>query len=70
MPSPTPAPSPVALDELLARSDLLTLHAPLTPDTRHLLGPEAIAATMSGPRVRLAPVERPLMWAPPAQEEK
>ncbi len=27
-----------SLDELLARSDFLSLHCPLTPDTRHLIG--------------------------------
>src|SRR5947209_13974689 len=28
----------VELDELLARSDFITIHVPLTGDTRHLLG--------------------------------
>ena len=32
----------VALDELLDRSDFVTLHAPLTPDTRGLIGREAL----------------------------
>src|SRR3989339_1486797 len=27
-----------SLDELLPRVDLLTIHAPLTPETRHLIG--------------------------------
>jgi glyoxylate reductase len=32
----------VALAELLERSDFVTLHCPLTPDTRRLIGPEAL----------------------------
>ena len=31
------------LDELLERSDFVTLHAPLTPETRGLIGDEALA---------------------------
>ena len=30
----------VSLDELLRRTDIVSLHAPLTPQTRHLLGPD------------------------------
>jgi glyoxylate reductase len=33
----------VPLDELLERSDFVTLHAPLTPDTRGLIGAEALS---------------------------
>jgi len=33
----------VALEELLERSDFVTLHCPLTPETRHLIGTEALA---------------------------
>jgi len=33
----------VALEELLERSDFVTLHCPLTPDTHHLIGAEALA---------------------------
>jgi D-3-phosphoglycerate dehydrogenase len=33
----------VSLDELLRRSDFLSLHAPLTPQTRHVLNDEAFA---------------------------
>lgn len=33
--------TPAAFDELLAESDYITLHCPLTPETRGLLGPEA-----------------------------
>jgi D-lactate dehydrogenase len=33
----------VVTDELLARSDVITLHVPLMPDTYHLIGDEAIA---------------------------
>jgi glyoxylate reductase len=33
----------VRLEELLVRSDFVTLHSPLTPDTRGLIGDEALA---------------------------
>lgn len=33
----------VSMDELLARSDYLSLHCPLNADTRHLIGAEALA---------------------------
>ncbi|GAA3160086.1 D-glycerate dehydrogenase [Blastococcus jejuensis] len=32
------------LDRLLAESDVVTLHCPLTPETRHLIGAEQLAA--------------------------
>ncbi len=32
----------VSLDELLGESDIVTLHCPLTPDTRHLINPQTI----------------------------
>jgi D-3-phosphoglycerate dehydrogenase len=35
--------TPVALDELLHRSDYLSIHAPLTPGTRHLIGAPELA---------------------------
>ncbi|HEX7097606.1 MAG TPA: C-terminal binding protein [Acidimicrobiia bacterium] len=42
--SPTPdLPELVDLDELLARSDIVSVHAPLTPQTRGIIGAEAIA---------------------------
>lgn len=34
----------VSFDELCARSDVLSIHAPLTPETRHIVGEDAIAA--------------------------
>jgi len=34
---------PASFDEVLAESDVITLHCPLTPETRGLLGPEAFA---------------------------
>lgn len=33
----------VSLDDLLSQSDLVTIHCPLTPDTRGLMGPEQFA---------------------------
>jgi D-3-phosphoglycerate dehydrogenase / 2-oxoglutarate reductase len=38
----------VDLDELLARSDAISLHARLTPETRHIIGREAIAKMRPG----------------------
>ncbi|MFL5541488.1 MAG: NAD(P)-dependent oxidoreductase, partial [Longimicrobiaceae bacterium] len=38
----------VSFYELLARSDVLTLHAPLTPKTRHAIGREALGRMRPG----------------------
>ncbi|RME92736.1 MAG: 2-hydroxyacid dehydrogenase [Bacteroidetes bacterium] len=38
----------VCLDELLARSAIISLHCPLTPDTRHLIKQESIAKMREG----------------------
>ena len=38
----------VSLDKLLAQSDILTLHCPLTPETHHLIDDEAIALMKPG----------------------
>ncbi len=38
----------VALEELYRESDIISLHVPLTPDTRHLVGPKALAAMKRG----------------------
>jgi D-lactate dehydrogenase len=38
----------VALDELLAASDIITLHCPLTPQTRHMIDANAIAHMKRG----------------------
>ncbi len=38
----------VPLDRLLAESDIVTLHCPLTPETRHLIGPTALARVRRG----------------------
>ena len=39
------------LDELLAASDFITLHAPLTPETEHLIRAETIARMRPGVRI-------------------
>ena len=36
------------LDELAARADILTLHCPLTPQTRHLVGPRLLELVKPG----------------------
>ncbi len=38
----------VSLDELLTRSDLMTIHCPLTPETRGMIGAEQFAMMKSG----------------------
>jgi len=38
----------VALDELLARADILSLHVPLTPETRHMIGARELALLPPG----------------------
>ncbi|MEE9276195.1 MAG: hydroxyacid dehydrogenase, partial [bacterium] len=39
---------PMGLDALLAASDIVSLHAPLTPGTRHLIGPRALRRMKKG----------------------
>jgi D-3-phosphoglycerate dehydrogenase len=41
----------VSLDELLGRSDFITLHAALTPDTQGLIGRGALSKTKAGVRI-------------------
>jgi D-3-phosphoglycerate dehydrogenase len=41
----------VPLDELLARADFVTLHVPLIPETRGLIGRERLARTKRGVRI-------------------
>lgn len=36
------------VDEILAQSDFITLHVPLTPDTRHMIGKDAFAKMKKG----------------------
>jgi len=38
-------------DEVLARADFLTVHTPLTPETRHLIGDAALARAPKGVRI-------------------
>ena len=40
---PPPGGAIVPLDDLLAESDYVSLHVPLTPETRHLIGAAALA---------------------------
>lgn len=40
--------APLALPELLASSDIVALHAPLTPETHHLIDREALAQMRDG----------------------
>jgi D-3-phosphoglycerate dehydrogenase len=42
---------PVSLADLFARSDVISLHIPLTPDTKNLINAEAIAAMRTGVRI-------------------
>ena len=41
----------VTLDELLARADFITLHTPMTSETRNILSAEALAKTKKGVRI-------------------
>ncbi len=41
----------VELDDLLARADFITLHTPMTPQTRNILSAEALAKTKPGVRI-------------------
>ncbi len=41
----------VVLDDLLARADFVTLHTPLTPETRYLISADAIARMKKGARL-------------------
>lgn len=41
----------VSLDELLATSDFISLHTPLTPETRKLLGPQEFSKMKRGARL-------------------
>lgn len=40
--------TPIDLEQLLATSDILSLHSPLTPDNLHFLNAESLATTKSG----------------------
>src|ERR1700729_2596194 len=41
----------VTLDDLLARADFITLHVPMTPETKNILSADAIAKTKKGVRI-------------------
>jgi D-3-phosphoglycerate dehydrogenase len=43
--------TPVSLDAALAEADILTLHVPLTDETRHMLDARALAAMRPGARL-------------------
>ena len=40
--------TPMGLDELFSTSDAVSLHSPLTPETRHLVGAERLAGVKDG----------------------
>ena len=42
---------PVSLADLYARADVITLHIPLTPDSKNLINAQAIAAMKTGVRI-------------------
>jgi len=42
---------PTTLDELLAASDYISIHTPLTPQTQNLFGPDAFAKMKDGVRI-------------------
>lgn len=44
----TPGVAMFGLDELLANSDIVVVHAPLTPQTRHLIGRDALSKLRDG----------------------
>jgi len=48
---PAPYMAMVSLDELLARSDFISLHVPLTESTRHMINAETIAKMKDGVRI-------------------
>ncbi len=41
----------VTLEQLLRRSDFITVHTPLTPDTRHMIGEAQLASCKPGVRI-------------------
>jgi len=47
-PTEVPGAAQVSLDELLARSDFISLHAPHTPETHHIIGKEALSKMKDG----------------------
>lgn len=48
---PAPYMQMVSLDELLARSDFITLHLPLTAESHHMINAETIAKMKTGVRI-------------------
>ncbi|MGQ9489175.1 MAG: hydroxyacid dehydrogenase [Anaerolineae bacterium] len=48
---PAPFMQMVSFDELIARSDFITLHVPLTESSRHMINAEAIARMKDGVRI-------------------
>lgn len=46
--------APVALDDLLARADFITLHLPLTAETKNMLNADAFAKMKTGVRIACA----------------
>ncbi|KAF0122699.1 MAG: D-3-phosphoglycerate dehydrogenase [Methylocystaceae bacterium] len=56
----------VDLDELLARADFITLHTPLTPQTKNILSAENLAKTCKGVRIINCASTTAMSPAPPS----
>ena len=51
---------PVTIDELYARADFITIHVPLTPETRGMLGEQALRQVKPGVRLVCGECDEPM----------